>query len=578
MELPATTPSVQSSSSVGSLSGKEKDVQSDRKTPTKERKRHRRSGENWTRSGCLTCKKRRKKCDETRPSCLNCARLGRPCEGYGTIWTEPLNPFTNVFQKPTSTKRRKLSSASAEGHGVVQVEAASKDVILSPYTPDHVAHYASPTTPGSDITGSDTGTENGTPYHEIDFILPDLFGPPSHLSSPEMYYLQYHTERGSKLLTNLEMEENPLRAIIIPRALSSPLVMDALCAVSAIHMSNWALHRDAGSQTAAMQYYGRTISRLRKVLSDPDAISSCIVTPEELVLTIAWLCKYEVVRGSVKQWRGHLDALQHVIASFGGFSRLDPELAEFISGLITYMHNMSKVTSRKYNSVMVPYGAHSGARKLDTYLGYTEDLVAICARISNLSFLSSNPHALVLEISAITNALETWTPTSRTYIMPKGITPSILSRLELVALSFRYAAFIYLHSVLERTVSQHPHALPIPIQTTLVPITKLDAIQRCLALIETAAIDDHCEYSAFAFPLFMAGCETEDAAQQAFVLQCLDQLEQNFGIGNVGRAKGLLRRVWGWEVQGDSHEEGTETVRRHWLDVLENAGWELIMA
>lgn len=71
---------------------------------------------------------------------------------------------------------------------------------------------------------------------------------------------------------------------------------------------------------------------------------------------------------------------------------------------------MSKVTSRKYNSVMVPYGAHSGARKLDTYLGYTEDLVAICARISNLSFLSSNPHALVLEISAMSvlSVLNSW--------------------------------------------------------------------------------------------------------------------------------------------------------------------------
>ncbi|GAD94058.1 C6 transcription factor [Paecilomyces variotii No. 5] len=578
MESSFTTPGIQSSYSTGKLPEKEKDAQPEKKTATRGRKRQSRSGENWTRSGCLTCKKRRKKCDETRPSCLNCARLGRTCEGYGTIWTEPLNPSTNVFQRTTSTKRRRLSSASSEDHGLVQTSSGDRDLILSPYTPGHVDDYAFPPTPASDVTGSDTGTENATPYPGIDFILPSLCGSPGHISSPEMYYLQYHTERGSKLLTNLEMEENPLRAIIIPRALSSPLVMDALCAVSAVHMSNWAPHRDAGAQTAAMQYYGRAINRLRKVLGDPYAISSCTATPEELIVTVAWLCKYEVVRGSVKQWRDHLDALQNLIASCGGFSGLDPELAEFISGLITYMHNMSKVTSRKYNPVMIPYGAHAGARKLDTYLGYTEDLVAICARISNLSFLNSDSRALVLEISAISNALETWTPTSRTYIMPKGITPSILSRLELVAFSFRYAAFIYLHSVLERIASRHPHALAVSDITNLTPIAKLDAIQRCLALIESAPMDDHCEYSAFAFPLFIAGCESEDAAQQAFVLRSLNQLEQNFGIGNVGRAKELLRRVWGWEIREDNHKGGTETVKRNWLDLLEDTGWELIMA
>jgi hypothetical protein len=216
---------------------------------------------------------------------------------------------------------------------LVKAESDNKHVILSPYTPDHVADSSFTATPTSELIGSDTGSENGNDYPEVDFILPDLCGTLSHLSGPEFYYLQYHAERGSKLLANLEMEENPLRGVIIPRALSSPLVMDALCAVSAIHMSKWTPHGDDSLRTAAVQYYCQTISRLRKVLSDPCAISSHTATPEELIVTIAWLCKYEVVRGSVKQWRGHLDALQKLIASYGGFAGLEPELAEFISGL-----------------------------------------------------------------------------------------------------------------------------------------------------------------------------------------------------------------------------------------------------
>ncbi|CAG8244994.1 unnamed protein product [Penicillium salamii] len=37
-----------------------------------------------TRSGCLTCKSRRVKCDEQRPSCLRCLSSKRICEGYST--------------------------------------------------------------------------------------------------------------------------------------------------------------------------------------------------------------------------------------------------------------------------------------------------------------------------------------------------------------------------------------------------------------------------------------------------------------------------------------------------------------
>jgi len=35
-----------------------------------------------TKTGCLTCRRRRIKCDEDRPICLNCIRSRRHCEGY----------------------------------------------------------------------------------------------------------------------------------------------------------------------------------------------------------------------------------------------------------------------------------------------------------------------------------------------------------------------------------------------------------------------------------------------------------------------------------------------------------------
>ncbi|RPA71606.1 hypothetical protein BJ508DRAFT_217872, partial [Ascobolus immersus RN42] len=35
-----------------------------------------------TKTGCLTCRKRRIKCGEQRPICANCIKSKRSCEGY----------------------------------------------------------------------------------------------------------------------------------------------------------------------------------------------------------------------------------------------------------------------------------------------------------------------------------------------------------------------------------------------------------------------------------------------------------------------------------------------------------------
>ncbi|KAF8242977.1 hypothetical protein K440DRAFT_590254, partial [Wilcoxina mikolae CBS 423.85] len=35
-----------------------------------------------TKTGCLTCRKRRIKCGEERPTCNNCIKSKRVCEGY----------------------------------------------------------------------------------------------------------------------------------------------------------------------------------------------------------------------------------------------------------------------------------------------------------------------------------------------------------------------------------------------------------------------------------------------------------------------------------------------------------------
>lgn len=55
-----------------------------------------------TKTGCLTCRKRRIKCDEGRPTCNNCLKSKRHCEGYSqrVVFKDPLGAFSNAPYGP----------------------------------------------------------------------------------------------------------------------------------------------------------------------------------------------------------------------------------------------------------------------------------------------------------------------------------------------------------------------------------------------------------------------------------------------------------------------------------------------
>lgn len=188
----------------------------------------------------------------------------------------------------------------------------------------------------------------------------------------------------------------------------------------------------------------------------------------------------------------------------------------------------------------------------------------------------------------------TWSHTSIPYIIPQGLTPASLTRLQLVAECYRDAASIYLHSILEcmsmksakaNLETNDPQsdfeATPCLFNwTSLVSTSKPSAVHHCLSRVETFPLDDHCEYSALTFPLFIAGCESDTFAQRELVLRSLGKLQRNFGIGNVSRAKEVLNILWTRQdakVQGVTGT-GASTREVHWLDILEELKWELILA
>ncbi|RAL00216.1 acetyltransferase [Aspergillus ibericus CBS 121593] len=74
---------------------------------------------NRTKTGCMTCRRRKKKCDEQHPACNNCIRGGFLCEGYSSrsTWQKPSNSKTPV---PLQSKEGYLDVNTQYVHDISQ--------------------------------------------------------------------------------------------------------------------------------------------------------------------------------------------------------------------------------------------------------------------------------------------------------------------------------------------------------------------------------------------------------------------------------------------------------------------------
>lgn len=251
------------------------------------------------------------------------------------MWVEPLGPSAQVFSKIDVSKRRRLSESPSQSP--LSSLTSSPDAWLHTCPSGQVTpwSWSTPSSPQEypEISSSSSTTRESGDYtrehidSHIDAVIPRPQGHLSHLSGHETHYLQYHMEQGSRLLANLESDDNPLRSMLIPRAMSSPLLMKAVCAVSALHLANRS--HGFGAHTAALNYYTGTLNGLRSAIEN----RSTEAFPDDAMLAVGLLCKYEIVRGSVKQWVHHLNALQRLIVSRGGFASMDRDAAEFLRGL-----------------------------------------------------------------------------------------------------------------------------------------------------------------------------------------------------------------------------------------------------
>ncbi|KAJ5081786.1 Protein of unknown function DUF3468 [Penicillium alfredii] len=123
-----------------------------------------------TKTGCLTCRKRRIKCGEEKPTCTNCVKSKRDCEGYAprVVFKNPMGIIgayrADHSQNPpmqTAPVRMQMSNDSSSLLPPQQAAAATQHLILAPRPVETgvIDHY----TPLSSKLATPDGIQLDTP-------------------------------------------------------------------------------------------------------------------------------------------------------------------------------------------------------------------------------------------------------------------------------------------------------------------------------------------------------------------------------------------------------------------------------
>ncbi|KAK0113027.1 hypothetical protein ONS95_014737 [Cadophora gregata] len=186
-----------------------------------------------TRTGCLTCRKRKVKCDEAKPICGRCQRLQREC-----TWSDELQviPHKRQFSPASgsSTEQSNQLSNLLSGQNFV-IEFPNLDRSTIPYM-----------------------------HHFITFCC---------------RFLAYSNDN----------EGNPFQEDLIPLASSSPALLHSMTALAAGHLSR----SQPQHVITAANHYSKALRELNSSLSDPVIARADSTLGACLLLCVYEICQSE---------------------------------------------------------------------------------------------------------------------------------------------------------------------------------------------------------------------------------------------------------------------------------------------
>ncbi|KAF7591088.1 hypothetical protein BBP40_001987 [Aspergillus hancockii] len=505
------------------------------------------------RTGCYTCRRRKKKCDEARPSCGGCVRNKLNCEWPANVpasatTTRPNAPSTTVPQavpdqasSPSTTRSHRESSGSpsspagsavsptALSTGFDAAESFSpptdEQALLAPITVSHA-------TPRSSISGPDSPSSM-----TIGNFMPRSLSMLPGYSPESFQLLSHYLANTADVMANGSTPINPFLVQIVPLAFSSDLLLQLVLTQSAAHR---AFRCRNDSDEVAQSHYTKALHLFRKGVTE--FIDGKESNPLMLTVGALVMCFTETAKGDMNGTIfDHLSAANSLLTRLLSLSdsAVPKDLKDFVIEYYTYTAAVSMISidARVSHQLLLNFDLEQKARLLlqSEYVGNLcgcwLELLLLIPCIFDLGrqwmMLDGQPAMPTADDIAMFGSLQAqimrWDPFS-------FVTPEVF----LAGRVFQQAMLLYLYTSLgsfsRAEDGMHQGLINAAIAEGMSYLNQLSA---------TARIN-----SGLCWPIAVVGSCLFDVDQQDQLRQRLTTMVNTFGLGNMQRTLLLLENMW----------------------------------
>ncbi|KAL4903058.1 fungal-specific transcription factor domain-containing protein [Aspergillus multicolor] len=469
-----------------------------------------------SKTGCLTCRRRRKKCDEHKPRCYNCERNNLVCDGYQSLqrWAPRNSQPRCRSPSPPCT----FEPADCVSNGRT---SPSPRVLIDTSSPDYTTRDIAPTASLPPlIPGVQTPVERRLFHHFTTVLAPTLA---LHSSS----------------------HPNAIAKAILPLAVIDPGVLDLVLSAAGSHLlrrlesESCIPDRDTYREIArtSWQRFGegtRYHCDSIKVLSGNARKSGDPASQPQIVTALArtmLLCQQSTCSGGFDiSWKVHLVAARELAGVLHGISPDWDDCNDHraLMDWIQYHELLARVTNTSLEDTVgtsqigaVLYSMRRGNDHLiliDTQDGLFEILKQILDLRSSTQYEIEGPSLVTLQTGlTLSSELETWSY------------PYTTEQQRVVGECYRWACFILLHATVYASCAED-ETIQTALAGGLAFLDRLDGTSNA----QTCAL----------YPMFVFGISGITEEDRERVRRKLEQYHRWAGFGNIQDTVDLLEAWW----------------------------------
>ncbi|PTD02060.1 hypothetical protein FCULG_00012939 [Fusarium culmorum] len=507
-------------------------------------------------TGCLTCKRRKKKCDEIKPRCGDCQRLCLGCswppqrQGIERLnsWASESwlggNPVNELLsdrsqspQQLTNSPQSTLDLSIADL--LCQMSGAISSDVHDANIGDSLQDLSWNISPGSawlDIL-TDTPSATESPQENLlnttlslytPSLLPDVTSPHdkallNHYSTIVAFVLSRHPSTAS----------NPYTSYILPMAISNQLILHCVLALSATHWQK--LQPDMRDR--ALLHKGHAAQSLANLLPHVDSNSVDIA-----LVACLLLCMSELFDGTSAGWKLHLQGAKRLLSTLqtqnsanlsSGHFKFFVKLARFLDSAATTSTCKPPLIDDSTVKALPESTEHSSADDAAIY-GIPKELFHMVDRVNNLASkrgtrVDERSEALFRqEAERVQGLLDSW---AYDYGGLTGAVNSLCPENDDVlyaTIAYEWALRLRLHQITEGYSTDEK---------------VFDCVQHILDSAQKIRYGSSLE-SCLLFPLVMAGGACSTLEQRMVVQDRLMVIERTCGFGYVHQSRELVETVW----------------------------------